>query len=220
MDMEPVDQPTNKPVILLDVDASDSSEPFSVVSNKIDPEPVKQPKNKPIVLLDVDGVINMFGHSSCLESWANTKTTFVNNFRINYSPAVIEKINRWNTVAEVRWLTTWDNRAQTMLAPELKLDQFDLARDPELRLSKTQAAQKTAEEVGPDRLIIWIDDELSDWARPNSCEKSILSWRPNTVLVSPGDGLRPEHIDFIDKILENPELRRPLTKFFEEVCYV
>eukprot|EP01032_Pedospumella_encystans_P024515 gene24515-27725_t len=218
--MEPVDQSTNTPVILLDVDASDSSEPFTVESYTVDTEPVKQRTNKPIVLLDVDGVINMFGHTSCLESWADTKTTFVNDFRIKYSPAVIEKINRWNTVAEVRWLTTWDSRAQTMLAPELKLDKFDLARDPELGLSKTQAAQKTAEEVGPDRLIIWIDDELSVWARPNGSGKSILSWRSNTVLVSPGDGLRPEHIDFIDKILENPELRRPLTKFFEEVCFV
>lgn len=57
-----------------------SGKPFTVESNGIDMEPVKQRKNQPIVLLDVDGVINILEHTSCLASWTDTKTTFVNDF--------------------------------------------------------------------------------------------------------------------------------------------
>jgi len=172
---------------------------------------------KPVILLDVDHVINMVGANSCLNSWSDKKSTIVNGYKIQYSPTVVEKINKWNTVAEVRWLTTWNERAQSMLAPELKLDHFGLARDPALGLGKQQAAEKTAEEVGPDGLIIWIDDELSNWVKYYAHAE--IYHRQNTVLVSPGDGLRPEHIDYIDKILKNPTMPRSLTKCFAEECH-
>lgn len=194
------------------------------VAVDVEAESVKTMPAKPIILLDVDHVINMVGANSCLGSWNDTKSTVVNGFKIQYSPTVVDKINEWNKVADVRWLTTWNERAQKMLAPELKLDHFALARDPKLKWGKTQTAEKTAEEVGPDGLIIWIDDELSVWSEGRDMftrisQIGVFEHRRNSVLVSPGDGLRPEHLAFIDKILENPGLPRRLTKCFEEECH-
>lgn len=173
--------------------------------------------NKPIILLDVDGVINMFGINKL--SWSDRKTTKVDDRTIQYSPTVVEKINSWNTVAEVRWLTWWDEKAPTMLAPALKLDKFPLARDPALDWSKLQTAESIAREVGRDHLMIWIDDELSVWTAHDRIKRDIFCCRKNTVLVSPKDGLRPEHLDFIDSILETPELTRPHTRCFEGEVY-
>ena len=215
-------------LLVISVVTAFKSVPFSAVrinrrvklfseANNLEAGSAQHTPIKPIILLDVDHVINMVGCNSCLDSWSDKKSTIVNGFTIQYSPTVVERINKWNTIAEVRWLTTWNNRAQTMLAPELKLDHFALARDPDVYMGKLQAAEKTAEEVGPDGLIIWIDDELSDWVkRDERTMHRIYHHRKNTVLVSPGDGLRPEHLDYVDKILESPNKSRSLTKCFEE----
>jgi len=189
---------------------------FSVERKTVAADPVEHLPNQPVILLDVDGVINMGGRNSCLKSWDDRESTYVNGFQIQFSPTVVERINRWNSKAEVRWLTTWDEKAQNMLAPALKLDHFPLARDPYRCWGKLYTADKTAEEVGPDRLIIWIDDELTSWVKYDRDHQNILCLRKNTVLVSPGDGLRPEHLDYIDKILESPGLTRPLSRLFEE----
>ena len=92
---------------------------------------------KPVILLDVDGVVNM-AKGDC--GWADKVITEVYGYSIGYSPTVIKKINEWNAIAEVRWLTSWDSKAQSLLAPALGLDKFPLGRvrevsDPNERLA-------------------------------------------------------------------------------------
>jgi hypothetical protein len=171
---------------------------------------------KPVLLLDVDGVINLLdvncrGKSkSC--GWTDTVETEVRGFDIQYSPTVIKKINEWNAIAEVRWLTTWDSKAQSMLAPALGLDEFPLGRIEETYTGKTAAAINTAEEVGSDGLVIWIDDDLKKWKEGNDGEemsdRQIIFSRLNTVLLSPRYGLTPDQIKFIDDILADPALTK------------
>jgi hypothetical protein len=165
---------------------------------------------KPIILLDVDNVINMFYERDPKSIWEDTTEQIVNGFRIVYSPTVVRKINEWNKIAEVRWLTAWNQKAVIHLSPALNFDTFRLAEgresdeNNECKLSKTESAMATAEEVGPDGCVIWIDDHIKSFMRS---KESIFS-RPNTVLLCPYYGLTKEHIAFVDSILADPELSR------------
>lgn len=80
---------------------------------------------------------------------------------------MIKKINEWSNVADIRWLTTWDKSAQTHLAPALELLNFELGRIPEEKMSKVEAAILAGKKIGPDGLVIWIDDELKAWKERN-----------------------------------------------------
>jgi hypothetical protein len=121
---------------------------------------------RPVILLDVDGVINMWT-GNC--GWTDAVSTEVYGYSIQHSPTMIKKINEWNSIAEVRWLTTWESKAQSLLAPALGLDKFalrhkDTPNNPNNAcIDKTEAAINTAEEVGIDGLVIWIDGDLEMW---------------------------------------------------------
>ena len=145
----------------------------------------------------------------------------LNSYKIVFSPKVIQKINEWNKIADVRWLTAWNENARKHLAPALKLDDFPVGRTDEQ--SKVEAAIKTAKEVGPDGLVIWIDDDLKKWKEKNEAgvkdvggrghkesldELAMIYDRPNTVLLSPLCGLTDEHLKFMDDVLQNPELTK------------
>jgi hypothetical protein len=193
---------------------------------------------KPIILLDVDGVINMLSLKEAKALWEDTTSVNVSTlkdgkpmtYKIVYSPTVIQKINEWSKIAEVRWLTTWNARAITDLAPKLSLEAFKLAKGRDKNgndmikgiLGKTESAIATAKEVGPDGCVIWIDDELKEWKEGN--DKRVMQYvkenkpppphdagifsRPNTVLLSPCLGLTKEHVAFMDSILADPELSK------------
>ncbi len=170
-------------------------------------------RQRPLILLDIDGVINANGRKS--KYWKDTKiiekleAIYPGNerkeFRIVYSPSVIEKINSWSSVAEIKWLTTWDDRADRYLAPALGLNRFDVARENESVFKLDAVVQNCAE--NPERLVIWIDDDLTSFKNDNQFDeryKKGVFKRKNTVLVSPVNGLIKEHIDFVDRILRNP----------------
>ncbi len=193
---------------------------------------------KPIILLDVDSVINISYHKNPKTLWEDITKVIVPtymqghavNFQVTYSPTVIQKINEWNKIAEVRWLTSWNNRAITFMSPALGLEPFKLAEgresndwdSVECEMDKTESAIATAKEVGPGRCVIWIDDELKLWKEFNSkrvllsdkfnkpppIEDAEIFSRPNTVLLSPRYGLTKDHVTFVDNILTDPELSR------------
>lgn len=123
------------------------------------------------------------------------------------------------------------------LAPELGLKSFDLARKFVYE-NKIDGAIRNATEVGRDGMIIWVDDDLKAWKENhdetmkkinngierNVCvisetlrkEKGIFN-RPNTVLLSPCNGLTKHHLAFVDQILANPGLiRNKVVIEFEE----
>jgi hypothetical protein len=161
---------------------------------------------KPVILLEVDGVIK------CSErKWRDEKIIRCLGRLISYSPTVVDKINSWNKVASVKWLTTWNNDARDHLAPALGLDCFENARLDKYDRSewgKIESANSTAANLGDDGIMIWIDEELgrlryrySDYVLEDNTDYGAIFRRPNTFLVKPYDGMTPEHVAFVDSIL-------------------
>lgn len=158
---------------------------------------------KPIILLDVDGVINFVGKSQ----WPNNKCARVFNklhsreFAINWSPAVVDKLNHWSEsgMAEIRWLTMWDESAPEFLAPALGIRHFELARNPLDGIEKNEAADRAAL-AEPGRPIVWIDDEVGDYAR---YVKSPWISKDSTLIINPKleEGLTPQHLENIEAFL-------------------
>lgn len=129
----------------------------------------------------------------------------VKGWNIGYSPAMVEKFNSFSRsgLAEIRWLTTWDKSARTMLAPALGFDEFLLARDPEKGIGKDEAAEKLAQDY-PDRPIVWLDDEVGwytsdkrDFWMQRSAKTLLLQPDQNT-------GLTPQQLDLVEKFLKFP----------------
>jgi hypothetical protein len=197
------------------------------------------PMKKPIILLDVDGVINFAGSEEKAKVlWPDiiyerrvVLSSTGNRHDILYSPAMVQRINAWHQVAEVRWLTTWNDSAKTNLAPALKLDSFENSRKS--KDDKIETAILVGKEQGADGLVIWIDDELKEWTEHNDKEIASIDLtlrdgkespelspaqkytvtnsagifdRPNTVLLSPCIGLTPQHIQLVDDLLRDHEL--------------
>lgn len=169
----------------------------------------KENKEKAIMLLDIDGVINMLGPQvKKAPKWTNFKSSKINGYPFHWSPTVVDKLNEWtdDNLVEVRWLTTWDMRAQTFVTPALALRNFSLARDPALNLSKLFAATRIAQ-AEPNRPIVWIDDDMASFFKPTDME-NISYWmrREKTMLVVPNAlmGLEPEDLEAIEKFLRNP----------------
>jgi hypothetical protein len=124
----------------------------------------------------------------------------------------VDKINSWNKVANVKWLTNWNNNPRDDLAPALGLDSFENARVDEVDTpaGKVRAAYSTATNLGDDGIVIWIDDQLSNlklWFSDYVDRNTNISYcsifeRSNTFLVRASNGLTPEHVAFVDSILD------------------
>ena len=183
--------------------------------------------SRPIILLDVDFVINMLGCPDPAKLWADAVrypkyiTASTGDFEVCYSKTMVERINAWSEVAYIRWLTTLDTYARTDLAPALGLGSFKVAR--EVGVSKQEAAVLNAIEAGPDRLLIWIDDDLIYWKKLHEDDRALESSetfrrqdagifnRPNTVLLSPCYGLTSEHCAFVDRVIADPAITKGRT---------
>ena len=163
-------------------------------------------KVKPILLLDVDGVINYTGSGGAWhDQKEKTKKTMVDGWKIKWSTDVVSKINYWGKdIADVQWLTSWDDKARLFLAPALGLDEFPLARDP--IMTKGYAAW-LVEQNYPGVPICWVDDEVYwFWCKTDNglqIESSYWESRPNTLLIQPKeeDGLQPDDLARIESFL-------------------
>ena len=189
---------------------------------------------RPLILLDVDGVI-LHSHGDIKTKEDDLKLR--ERKRIDespfddltssgylYSPTVIQNINQWSTVAEMVWLTSWQESARTSLAPKLGLVDFPFSTLAILNnnyyLKKPETVMAHIAESHPDRLIIWVDDDVG-YFKENAIEHhptqvNTIFTRPNTLLVSPFHGLCPKHVDKINEILAHPELARekPIEVFY------
>jgi hypothetical protein len=214
-------------------------------SNKgsgIDPPVAKRPRGRPriygdpntlkppLILLDVDGVINLSGTAWELKTrWPDYKIVYNiqagnGGYTICYSQTVVDKINEWSEVADVRWLTTWNEYAIKNLAPALGLKKFPQGRAPGENTKKVNSVLHHANTMGSDRLLIWIDDEnknqyfrtdyqyaadegevLIPFDDPLRGPKRRVFERKNTLLVSPRVGLTKEHLAVVDGVLANPK---------------
>jgi len=173
---------------------------------------------KPIILLDVDGVINMFeNYAGQTGDWTDVSKGLVYsperdcNYEVKYSKEMISCVNAWNKVAEVKWLTTWNDRAQTHVAPVMGLDHFECARTFKLQEDldeeeKAKTAVRIAKDVGGDTLIIWIDDDMRRFL--SGSKESPIFKRPNTLLLAPAGLLTMADIELVNACLADPLMWR------------
>jgi hypothetical protein len=152
------------------------------------------------LFLDVDGVLNAVNPTG---QWPDLKRARVNRFPICWSPTVVEFFNELSTRVEILWLTTWEERAQELLAPVLGLRAFQLAAEDTDPLSihwwKHTVVQQWWE--NDPRPFIWVDDELAD-------ADSVPEWlgqlpEGQALAISPdfNDGLHQAHLDEIHQFV-------------------
>ncbi len=120
--------------------------------------------SRPIWLLDVDGVLNAVMDPATIPD----EYTAVNNhdYAIVYRQSVVDRIASLHESGrvEVRWLTTWMHRANT-LARGIGLPEFAVEGDPEVWIErpgtwwKSTVAQRIDAEC-PAAPLIWTDDDL------------------------------------------------------------
>lgn len=194
------------------------------------PSPQRLTEGKrPVIFLDVDGVINfMCGIGMATYFWSDALMVSVPSGQLGsppheivYSPTVINKLNEWSKVADIHWLTSWGERANTHLAPAIGLEGpfVTMPHDTSIKGSprKVQCAQAHADQLYPDQLLIWLDDSLPGWLRvpdeglPTSGGSGKLGdvlLRPNTLYVAPKYGLTPRLVELVDKYLADPDLAK------------
>lgn len=161
--------------------------------------------------LDVDGVINAIpqeGEEWKYESfWAQASN---GKFLITYAPELMEFIRTVHEsgIAEVRWLTTWGNEANTELCETLGLPQFEVAATKNYgdRWWKWVYLADWADE-NPDTPFIWTDDDIrfdttATWWVDRLAEKRpVLSISPATTV-----GLTRDHVARIAKFATEQEI--------------
>jgi hypothetical protein len=153
---------------------------------------------KPLILLDVDGVLNNYSWGSATV-YPDEKKTVVNAFPIRYSPTIVSAFNNFSRdgLAEVRWLTAWGGNARKLLAPALGIDDFLTVRDDSWTPNK-QIVAKTIADSCPDRPIVWIDDEMVEFA---GTDMPFWKARPHTLMVEPKQRLTFEEVEQVREFL-------------------
>lgn len=175
----------------------------------------------PVWLLDVDGVLNAVVSSGKkppksagwpADSWRDFHARHRDKwYRIVAAEPVLDVVRRAHTekLAEVRWLTTWedDDAVLTEIAPKLGLPEFPVAgRQEEFPARhlwwKLPIAMRTYAE-DPDRDLLWTDDHFSMW-RPAKVWATTYQDRVTVVSPNEGQGLIPAHVNKIVRWLELP----------------
>lgn len=172
------------------------------------------PFKTPIIWLDVDGVINIFRRTlqkskiehlpsdvkeiSILHGYGLSR---MNN--ILYSPAVIERINKWSTVAEVRFMTSWGDMATYRLSPAIGLIPF-----PHNIIGKYKLMENLPPNEDLERPLIWIDDEINCKYSYVSKSYNILKpyFKNKILIIDTNDnenytGLTEKQLDLVDDFL-------------------
>ena len=167
---------------------------------------------KPLWLLDVDGVINAIaGHRTKAQArfpegeWKMVTLYpqgFSRGLKIIYDLRVVEFINEMHHSGkvEIKWLTTWVDQANSILAPALGLPTLEVVGSqndmiPSMPWWKLALAQREAAE----RDVIWTDDDMPFSSSAQQWVKSL----DNMLAIAPADsrGLTHDHLDLIRKFV-------------------
>lgn len=174
-------------------------------------------KNKPIWFLDVDGVINCFPaptHSQLMAS-QDWRDATVNGYKVWWREELVHFINRVHRegLAEIMWLTTWEERAPELLAPALGLDDFAVAPKvkgsdfPFLDWWKWNTVKKVLDARDASQRLVWTDDDVDGAVRGFATSK--FDKRGLFITPESNPGLTSEDQDLIETFLTAHEVRKP-----------
>lgn len=166
----------------------------------------------PLWLLDVDGVLNAVSELTTLrkldpqEHWTDYQLGEARGYNIIWSRTVAERIGTLHTEGhvEVQWLTTWEEHAQTEIAPLLGLPHFELAGKREYEGPgwwKLPLAQRATTLQRP---FVWTDDDITagtgaiEWAK----QRLEHGGAPAALVTPKWDlGITPKQLAFIEKFV-------------------
>lgn len=197
-----------RPIILLDVDGViNCGEKFKTEEERLECKLEWRVPNDAITRWpDMKWLpVNVPRHwPSCYGGDSNEHTLFV-----NYSPTVIERVNRWAAKADIIWMTMWGDDAPQRLAPVLGLETF--GTPPHFKRQYMNGCSDLFDTLCPKgRRVIYIDDQLGEWGRGgrSAIGDDTASWmpaRPDTLLIHPAldFGLSETHLDLVDRALED-----------------
>mgnify|MGYP001056017370 CR=1 FL=1 len=159
---------------------------------------------RPLILIDVDGVLNRLGRKRGVDRpWFQAEgmcdgETYPLVLNAQHGPKLLQLAE--DTGAELVWATTWQEEANTQIAPLVglpTLPAIDVERHRQLLGSDIPGVcRKTpyvAEYVG-DRPFVWFDDDTTKWDQDYLSERCGGPFR--LVYVDRWDGLTD--LDFAD----------------------
>lgn len=116
--------------------------------------------DRPLILLDVDGNILTFVDSG--NDFSDPRVPWAQHPDLGrYNPAVPGWIRELHTLAELRWLTSWNTDARTRLAPGLGLPDFAVEESRWFTDPTTDfKVQAVMQHLNAGRRVVWIDDEI------------------------------------------------------------
>jgi len=165
---------------------------------------------RPVLLLDVDGVVNALRPAG---EWADYVMVEVVGggvtWPITYSPTVVRRLNAIHAdgLAEIRWLTTWEDEAASNIAPALGFLDFVVAGvqvdHRPTGFGESWWKWTVAKAYDPERQpLAWVDDDLGFLGYYEA-----LAWarrRPQTLALAPAaaSGLLADDLDTLETWLK------------------
>lgn len=158
---------------------------------------------KPVWFLDIDGVINSWPKPPEQTDW-EFKNVEILGYPIWYAPELIESIDRLHESGdvEVRWLTTWEHRANEAFAPGVGLrNRFEVHENPWRGFGPGWWKADVVEnfrQSNPGTPIIWTDDDISLY---QSFAGRAVGPEVDAMVICPisNEGLTAQHIDLISE---------------------
>lgn len=161
------------------------------------------------IALDVDGALSpITGMGTGLpentfDGWSY-RVLSPRNFGASVADEVIAALKSLRAAgASIEWHTSWDDRAQSGLGPEVELPDLELFADrsglPTDGWWKAAAVANWLEATeGTDERLIWIDDDISEAVFAGEIPSSIIH-HPRVSMVSPHSywGLSPADLEAI-----------------------
>lgn len=170
------------------------------------------------LFFDVDGVFNAlpWKHTDLVgeTGWQTWEKVKVNGFTITYSPELVAAVN---TIAarddvEVHWLTTWCDKAASMIAPALGINGVDwpvIGTDADVDHKSLHRWWKfdllRTELFEDESPVVWVDDDMLSAAAQVF---NLYSWsneRADLLQICPDIelGITRAHIEEIVKFLDD-----------------
>lgn len=165
---------------------------------------------KPLLLLDIDGVLNAASVNPPTHAWPRDawRRVRVDGFWLHVAQPVIDFLIGLDGSAEIRWHTTWQDRA-LHVGEVFGLPPFGVQEAPEflhqgetLKLGSWWKLPAVWRELATGRPVIWADDDI-DTELTEEQRLSLLA-HTNVLRICPDHrtGLCPKHLLHINRFLE------------------
>jgi hypothetical protein len=149
----------------------------------------------PKLFLDIDGVLAPFDNRQpdmepvVVGGWHGT---------IIVSRSVIARLADLHAreVVAIEWLTSWEDDANTVLAPRVGLDTYPVHMEPAHRTELYWKEHVVRDHAATGARFIWVDDEMTD----HDAHVTVAADYPDGLVIAPDPhvGLTHEHLDQIE----------------------